>query len=81
MIFGLRHYETAKLGPQRVTAKGSAVVQPPLLAESSTTAELNVLGFENALIAIKILNIKFNVGLRACPTFAIHSISLEEFSS
>ena len=35
MIFGSKHKETAKLGPQRIMVKSSEVGQPPLLAESS----------------------------------------------
>ena len=34
MTFGSKHYETAKLGPQRVTVKSSEAGLPPLLEES-----------------------------------------------
>ena len=40
MIFGSKHYETAKLGSQRITVESSEIDQPSLLAESSIVPSL-----------------------------------------
>ena len=60
MIFGSKHQETAKLGPQRMTVKSSEVDYQPLSAKTSINANLETHNRRTKCYTLRPVDIQFN---------------------
>ena len=81
MNFSFLHYETTKLGPQRITVKCSKASKPPLLAVSSIILGLSQVSVQKDKVGVNVKREDLRTGVMNPISFEIYTGFQVKFGS